>query len=50
MMVVKNFWVVMIWYKKQCRAVILWYEKYLSKQVVSITYRLGKKVFAAATL
>ena len=36
-------------YKKQCPQVITWTIKYLSKPVISITYTLEKKFFAAAT-
>ena len=36
-------------YKKQCLAVITWKKNHSSKQAVSITYTLEKKVFAAVT-
>ena len=36
-------------YKKQCLPVMTWAIKYSSKQVISISYTLEKKFFAAAT-
>ena len=36
-------------YKKQNLLVITWNKKYLSKQVMSITYTLEKTLLAAAT-
>ena len=36
-------------YKKQSVLVITWNKKYLSKQVMSITYTLEKTFLAAAT-
>ena len=41
--VVNNF------YKKQCLPGITWNKKHLPKQIISITYKLEKISFAAAT-
>ena len=41
--------VIIKFYKKQCLPVITWKKKHSSKQAVSITYTLEKKVFAVAT-
>ena len=39
----------MIFYEKQCLPVIIYNKKHSSKQVVAITYTLGKWVFVATT-
>ena len=38
----------LLYYKKQCLPVITWNKKQLLKQVIPITFTLGKKFFAAA--
>ena len=40
--------VVMNFFKKQCLSVITWKKKHSSKQAVSITCTMEKKVLAAA--
>ena len=49
MVVEKNLRVMADIYKKQCIPIITWNKKYLSKQVVPITYTLEKRFFAVPT-
>ena len=48
MVVARNVWSTLNLYKKQCLQVITWNKKHLSKQVLSVVYKLGNDVFAAA--
>ena len=49
MVVEKNLRVMADIYKRQCIPIITWNKKYLSKQVVPITYTLEKRFFAVPT-
>ena len=49
MVVGKALRVIINFYKKQCLAVITWKKNHSSKQAVSITYTLEKKVFTVVT-
>ena len=48
MAVEKNTGIVRNFYKKLCLSVITWNKKHLLKQVVPITFTLGKTIFAVA--
>ena len=48
MAVEKNTGIVRNFYRKLCLSVITWNKKHLLKQVVPITFTLGKTIFAVA--
>ena len=48
MVVARNLWVTLNLYKKQCFPVVTWNKNHLSKRVLSMVYKIGKDIFAAA--